>query len=481
MERKPCVYFLPIYAPGHLISMVEAAKRLLQSTSTPISNFSITFLLMQPPNPESSSPLSNSYLQSAQTLNLPIHFLQLPSVEPPSTFNGPEDFISHYTELHLPHIKTAIQSSHSPPSALVLDLFCTSAIDVAKELDIPSYIFFSSTATCLALMLHLKTLDEKFGTDFWDLEETVPIQIPGIAPVPAISMPKPVMSKKLSSYKWFLHHGSRYVETKGIIVNSNLDLEPKSIQALNEGQLVLGKTVPEIFPVGPIITIGKEDGSKEKHECLKWLDEQSEKSVVFLCFGSRGAFETCQVHEMAVALDRTGHRFLWALRSPGQGIKFPTDAKLDELLPEGFMERTKERGLVWPSWVPQIEILAHPSVGGFMTHCGWNSVMESLWFGVPMIPWPIYAEQHLNAFEMVNEMCVAVNLKVDRKNNNFVKAEELERAIRCLMEDIEEGGRVRVRAEEMKNACRKAVEKGGSSHVHLQRIAKQMSKLELEN
>jgi UDP:flavonoid glycosyltransferase YjiC (YdhE family) len=146
-----------------------------------------------------------------------------------------------------------------------------------------------------------------------------------------------------------------------------------------------------------------------------------------------------------------------------------------EVLPEGFLERTKERGMVWPSRVPQMEILGHPALGAFVTHCGWNSIMESLWFGVPMIPWPIYAEQHLNAFEMVSEMHVTVDLKMDRKKNNFVKGDELERAIRCLIEeDSETGRRVRAKAEELKAACRKAVEQGGSSHVTLQRLTEKM-------
>ncbi|KAM0854567.1 hypothetical protein ACQ4PT_050375 [Festuca glaucescens] len=98
--------------------------------------------------------------------------------------------------------------------------------------------------------------------------------------------------------------------------------------------------------------------------------------------------------------------------------------------------------MVWPTRAPQKEILAHAAVVGFVTHGGWNSILESLWFGVPMVPWPLYAEQHLNAITLVASMGVAVAMKVDRKMNNFVAASELERAVKALMDgDSDDGGR----------------------------------------
>jgi hypothetical protein len=193
-----------------------------------------------------------------------------------------------------------------------------------------------------------------------------------------------------------------------------------------------------------------------------------------------GWFEAAQVVEITAALERCGHRFLWVLRGPPaaesgagapDGSEHPTDANLEELLPEGFLERTKGKGLVWPTWAPQKDILAHPAVGGFVTHGGWNSVLESLWHGLPMAPWPLYAEQHLNAFELVNDMGVAVPLKVDRKRDNFVEAAELERAVKSLMGGGEEGRKARVKAAEMKNVCRKAVQEGGSSEAALIRLS----------
>ncbi|KAJ3687321.1 hypothetical protein LUZ61_016485 [Rhynchospora tenuis] len=476
-KEHACVYFLPIYAPGHLISMLEVAKGILQCNSTPSNTISIHILLTQPENSDKASPVS-SYLQSLQTENLPIHLHPLPFVEPPHQFHCIEDFVTSHIRLYLPHIKAALSASPSPVSGLVVDMFASNVISVANELNIPTYIYFSSTATFLSLTLHLSSLQgKKDPINFSEVEEE--ICIPGLMPIPSKSMPDPLLDMKSASYKCFMYHAHRYIEAKGFIINSNIHIETKAVEALTQGvtdQLRPGTKFPEIYPVGPVISFGK--SNVQEHECLQWLDRQPAKSVLFLCFGSMGAFDMSQVRQIAIGLEQSGHRFLWVLRMPNtEFLRGSIDANL-EILPEGFVERTKGRGLVWPSWAPQIDILSHQAIGGFVTHCGWNSILESLWFGVPMIPWPLYAEQHLNAFMLVNEIHVAVKLEVDRKNKGFVSAMDLKQAIKQLMDPgSEEGIRTRVRVEEMMSACRKAVQRGGVSSVYLQKLAAELGKV----
>ncbi|XP_008776255.2 UDP-glycosyltransferase 71K1-like [Phoenix dactylifera] len=472
--------FLPLWSAGHLIPMVETAKRLLQH-QTLDNLFSITVLVIKPPNPASISTIS-SYIQSVSSSGLDIRFHNLPPVDPPADSHGVEDFISVLIQSHKPHVEAAVTQSSIPVAALVLDMFGTTMIDVAHKLGISAYIFFTSTAAMLAATLHLPALHDRIPVEFEDLAGDV--DIPGVPPVPPLCMPSPFLNKKSPVYTWFLYHGKRFLEARGIIVNTLMELEPGPLKAMMQGLCAPSRPSPAIYPVGPVIALedSKDRGNSERHECLKWLDGQPPASVVFLCFGSMGSFGAPQVREMALGMERSGHRFLWCLRAPSTGrFRHQVDANLAEVLPEGFLERNRGRGLVWPSWVPQKEILAHQAVGGFVNHCGWNSILESLWFGVPMLGWPLFAEQHLNALEMAREIGVAMELKVDRKGGGFVGAEELERGVRCLMGDSEEGRKVRAKAADMRLASRKALGEGGSSYVYMEKLAEDIRNRRVSN
>ncbi|KAJ3708797.1 hypothetical protein LUZ61_012502 [Rhynchospora tenuis] len=467
MANKPCMYFFTFYAAGHLMSMIEFAKRL----SSFGNSFSINFVVLMEPDERNQlgSPLCSSYLQSLQAQNTPFQFHRLPSVEPPTSYDGIPELVGFYVRSYLPHIKAQLLASPSPISALVLDVCASDVIDVANELNIPSYLYHTSTATYLALVCHLSCQEDE--NNLKDFSEAENINVPGLIPIPSTCLPNDLLNRNSGSYKWIMHVGRRSNEAKAVVVNSNIYLEKTSMKALAEGTpLAPDMTIPNIYPIGPVISLGK-NKSKEQ-ECLKWLDRQPMKSVVFLCFGSMGAFNVSQSRQIAIALEQSRHRFLWVIRKPSNElVGYPSDGNLDELLPGGFIERTKERGLVWPSLVQQTDILSHEAIGGFVTHCGWNSCLESLWFGVPMVAWPIYSEQHLNAFQLVNEMHVAIAMEIDRKEG-FVSAKELERAIKCLMDEgSEEGRSVRKKTEEIKLACRKAVEVGGVSYVHLENLA----------
>ena len=119
-------------------------------------------------------------------------------------------------------------------------------------------------------------------------------------------------------------------------------------------------------------------------------------------------------------------------------------------------------------WVPQAAVLAHDAIGGFISHCGWNSILESAWYGVPIATWPIYAEQQMNAFEMVKELELAVGIKIEHRDyDDLVTAKEVERAVTRLMNGDDP---VRRKAKEMKEKSRKAVTENGSSFTSLARL-----------
>ncbi|XP_062190387.1 UDP-glycosyltransferase 88B1-like [Phragmites australis] len=460
------VLLLPELSSGHFMSLIEAGKRLLGHGGGDDDHrkLTVTVLVVRPPTAESASEV-DAHIRRVEASGYDVRFRHLPAVEPPTDCVGNvQEFKSRYMELYKPHVRAAARELHA--AALVVDFFATTVLDAARELAVPAYVYFSSTAALLALTLRLPALDEAIAVDFEAFEGTV--DVPGMPPVPAGSVPRILGRKKSPNYTWFVYHGRRFMEANGIIVNTVAELEPGLLAAIAEGQCVPPRSAPPLYPMGPVIDLGVKESNED---CIRWLHAQPPASVVFLCFGSLGWFDAAKAHEVAAGLERSGHRFLWALRGPpAAGSWHPMDADLDELLPAGFQERTKERGLVWPRWAPQKEVLSHPAVGGFVTHCGWNSTLESLWHGVPLVPWPLYAEQHLNAFELVAVTGVAVAMEVDRKRDNFVEAAELERAVRSLMGGGEEGRKAREKAAKAKAACRKAVEEGGSSYLSLQRL-----------
>ncbi|TKW34884.1 hypothetical protein SEVIR_2G335600v4 [Setaria viridis] len=463
---KPTVVLVALWGVSHFAPMVEAGKRLLD-----LSGRSLTVNVVLVPSPTGKwEDAIFERIRREEASGQGIRFHHPAAVEPPTDHTGIEEFVSRYVQLYVADLKAIVSGLACPVAAVVVDIFCTTLLDAPLELGVPAYVFLTCGAAMAAVLLRSPSLDEEVAAEVEFRELEGGVDVPGLPPVPATNLPSGLDNRKIRTYKWFLYNGRRYLETNGILINTIAELEESVLAAITDGRCTRGIPTPPVYTIGPVVAIAPP--SEEKDECVRWLDSQPAASVLFLCFGGGGGyFSVPQVHEIAQGLERSGHRFLWVLRGqPEPGMKVPTDANLAELLPDGFLERTKGRGLVWPTRAPQKEILAHAAVGGFVTHCGWNSSVESLWFGVPTLPWPQAAEQHLNAFVLVAEMGVAVGMKVDKERRNFVEAAELERAVKALMGDGEVARKIREKSAEMKAVCRKAVEEGGSSVVSLQRL-----------
>ncbi|CAL9118547.1 unnamed protein product [Musa acuminata var. zebrina] len=176
-----------------------------------------------------------------------------------------------------------------------------------------------------------------------------------------------------------------------------------------------------------------------------------------------------------MGLEASQQRFLWVANRPHEHDASATffGAKSDDddpgsFLPEGFLERTKALGLVVPRWAPQVAVLGHAATGGFVTHCGWNSTLEGLVHGVPLIAWPLYAEQKMNAVLLAEDAKVA--LRVEADEDGLARREEIARANGCLMEG-EEGKRLQRRARELRDAAARAMEGGGNSCMAMLDVA----------
>ncbi|XP_059450371.1 anthocyanidin 3-O-glucosyltransferase 2-like [Corylus avellana] len=469
MKRAEMV-FVPAPGVGHLVSLIEFAKCLLERDD----RLSITVLVIKPP----LANILDAFIQSIAASHTRIKCILLPPVDPPPGevfLSSLEKFFTDFIESHKSHVKEAIISSvlsnSIPLAALVVDILCSAMIDVAHELGVPSYVFFPSNAACLGFLLYMPTRHDQVGIEFSesDPESVMPSYV---NPVPSSVLPTFAFHKE-GGYISMVYHGRKCKEANGILVNSFHELESHAFSSF------LADGIPPVYGVGPLINLKGEinsEANEAEHEKIrKWLDDQPPSSVVFLCFGSLGSFSAPQLKETALALERSGHRFIWSVRlesPPGEKVAAPSDSpNLEEVLPVGFLERTREIGMIC-GWAPQVEVLAHKAIGGFVSHCGWNSILESLWHGVPIAAWPIYAEQQINSFQMVRDLGLAVELKMDyRRGGEVVAAEEIEKAVKCLMDGESE---VRKRVKEMSEKSRKAVVNGGSSFASIGRLIESM-------
>ncbi|CAH2053078.1 unnamed protein product [Thlaspi arvense] len=475
---KSELIFIPYPGIGHLRSTVEMAKLLVnQENQLSISVLIIPFIT------EGEAGASAYVAALAASSNNRLRYEIITGGDQPTAETTRLDI---HVENHKPQIRLAVANlvdgyltqPNSPRLAgFVVDMFCTSTIEVADEFGVPTYLFYTSNAGILALGFHIQML---YDENQYDVNESDFQDSDAELIVPSLTRPYPVkcLPMGFASKVWlpvYVHLTRKYREMKGILINTVTELEPSALKCLSSGD------TPPVYPVGPLLHLEKQVDEKQP-EILRWLDEQPARSVVFLCFGSMGGFGVEQVREIAVALERSGHCFLWSLRRASEDImkEFPGEfTNLEEILPEGFLVRTEEKGKVL-GWALQVAVLENPAIGGFVTHCGWNSTLESLWFGVPTLAWPLYAEQKFNAFEMVEELGLAVEIKRYWRGDHLagaakelVTAEEIERGIMSLMVQDSD---VRKRVTEMSEKCRVALMDGGYSRIALQKFIEDVKK-----
>ncbi|KAL1197492.1 UDP-glycosyltransferase 71B2 [Cardamine amara subsp. amara] len=462
--------FLPSPSAGHLRSTVELAKLLVNQDD----RLYITFIIM--PSRLGSDAASLSEISSLFTATKDrIRYIILSLNDRSNSDDTEPSLLSHINSFK-PIVKATVAKlidSFQPQSrrlaGFVVDMFCVPMIDVANEFYVPSYMFFTSNATFLGFQIHVQHLYDVQNFDVSELKDSniTDLDVPSLThPLPVKCIPSPMLSKEWLPMVLSLNR--RIKDTKGILVNTFSELEPQAMKFFTDRD----NLIPKVYAVGPMLNVNVD--SDKQSEILRWLDEQPRKSVVFLCFGSMGGFREDQAKEIATALERSGHRFVWSLRrAQSNGMMEPPGefTNLEEILPEGFLKRTAEIGKII-GWAPQRAVLANPAIGGFVSHCGWNSILESLWFGVPIATWPLYAEQQVNAFEMVDELGLAVEIRnsfrgefmVAETETELMTAEEIERGISRLMEQDSD---VRDRVKEMSEKSHVALMDGGSSHAAL--------------
>ncbi|EEF41880.1 UDP-glucuronosyltransferase, putative [Ricinus communis] len=266
-------------------------------------------------------------------------------------------------------------------------------------------------------------------------------------------------SGSLENYFKLLAAAINIRRSKAIICNTMNCLEETSLAQLKQ------QTPIPIFAIGPlhkIVPVSRSSLIEEDINCISWLEKQTTNSVIYISIGSLATIQEKDLAEMAWGLANSKQPFLWVIR-PGS----IDNSDWIEALPEGFKESVGERGCI-VKWAPQKEVLAHQAVGGFWSHCGWNSTLESLCEGVPMICRPSFGDQKVNARFVSHVWKVGLQLEDE------LERAEIERAVKRLMVD-EEGKEMRQRAMHLKEMAESEIIEGGSSYNSLKDLVEFIS------
>ncbi|CAD6237827.1 unnamed protein product [Miscanthus lutarioriparius] len=461
--KAPHVVMLTSPGIGHVLPMAELAKRLAED-----HGFTATIITYS----GMSSPRHASVFASLPACVTTAALPAVPLDDLPADARIETRMLTVVTRV-LPHLRALLAelvSAHDVV-AFLADMFCAQALPLAAEQGVPPYIAFLSGLATLAFMLRLPELHSTTTCAYRDLPE--PVRLPGCVPLRGDDLLDTVKDRSNPAYALLVEMTRHLILADGFVVNTFDGMEHDTITAFQE--LSDEGVYPPVYPVGPFLRACSED-AEAVHGCLRWLDDQPDGSVLYVCFGSGGALSVEQTAELAAGLEACGQRFLWVVNFPSDNDSSASyfgaashgggDDDPLRFLPEGFSERTKGVGLCVPMWAPQVEILHHRVVGGFLSHCGWNSTLEAMDAGVPMVAWPLFAEQRMNAVLLEK---AGLALRPASPRGEVVSREEVAAVARELMVG-EKGKAARKKATDMQMAAAEALAPEGPSRKALAAI-----------
>ncbi|KAJ4967703.1 hypothetical protein NE237_014404 [Protea cynaroides] len=465
VAEKPHAVCIPYPAQGHVTPMMQLAKILHTR------GFHITFVnteynhrrLLRSNGPDAVKGLRD------------FRFETIPDGLPPDDGDVTQDVPSLCNSVQknclapLLHLIKKLNSSSDVPgvSCIISDGVMSCGLQAAKALGIQGVQFWTTSACGFMTYLHcheLKTRgisplrdDSDISNGYYD----TPIDwIPGMKDIRLKDLP--TFTRKCDPNDFMLgfmgQEALDCLQASAIILNTFDDLEFEVLSAI-------AFKYAHIYTIGPLPMLDRHIlknemnlGTslwKEDSKCLKWLDEMELNSVLYVNFGSITFMTNQHLIEFAWGLANSKHPFLWIVRP---------DVVIGEsaILPEDFIEETKDRGLL-ASWCPQERVLSHSSVGGFLTHCGWNSTTESICGGVPILCWPFFAEQQPNCRYACTTWGIGMEI------GNDVKREEVQTLIKDLLEG-EKGNTMRKNVSEWKEKAEAATQQGGSSYSNFDRL-----------
>ncbi|KAI8532760.1 hypothetical protein RHMOL_Rhmol11G0239000 [Rhododendron molle] len=437
-HNKLHIYFLPMMAQGHLLPMVDMA-RLFARRGVKAT------LILTPVNATLVSKTINRDRELG--LEITIRLISFPSaevglpegIENGSSITSPEmnQKMLKVTELLQQPFENLLEEDS--PDCLVAAVFFPWASEVATKRGIPRLIFHGTGA--YALSVYRKLCQHKpYKNVESDSEVFVVPGLPNKITMTRRQLPDHIRDGTESHLTKLIEKVMEAeVTSYGVVINSFHELEPAYSEHYSKA---IGR---KVWHVGPVSLCNRDNEDKthrgsttsiNEHECLTWLDSKEPNSVLYVCFGSLSYFSNVQLLEIAMGLENSGQEFIWVVRKEK---KTKEEEDKEKWLPEGFEKRLEGKGFIIRGWAPQVLILDHEAVGGFMTHCGWNSMLEGVTAGVPLVAWPLFAEQFYNEKLVTDVLRVGVGVGAQEwcrwpeESKVYVKREDIEKAVVQLM------------------------------------------------
>ncbi|XP_047956889.1 UDP-glycosyltransferase 73C6-like [Salvia hispanica] len=442
---------IPLMSQSHIIPLTDFAKSLARRGA-------LVSIVTTPLN----AKRYNSTLNSSPRIQLiPLHFpcreAGLPdgceNLDALNSLDLARQFF-HACRLLKAPLHDLIRRLHPAPNCIISTSAISWTQDLADSFRIPRYVFETVSCFTLHCSKKISQLVDSVSSD----SELFPVpKIPHRVHFSRNQLPR-IPTKDSDSFT-----DPDPAPPRGTLVNTFQELEPWYLKACMEER-------GSVWSVGPVSLSNREaserfsrgnEASIDEHYCLTWLDSMEMNSVVYACFGSLCTLSIEQIIEIGLGLEESGSPFIWIIRKQEK-----SSGKVEEwLAAEGFEERVRGRGVVVRGWAPQVMILSHPSVGGFLTHCGWNSTLEGVAAGVPMIAWPMFAEQFYNEKMVVDVLGIGVRIGVESfaDKQGLVRRERVRSAVVELMGDRG----MRERAEALARAATDAYEDEGSSFLYV--------------
>ncbi|KAG1335490.1 Crocetin glucosyltransferase, chloroplastic [Cocos nucifera] len=461
MEQRQQHFLLVTYpAQGHINPALQLAKRLVRTTgsrvtfSTAISGHRRMFPSLAKPEEEvddgilSFIPYSDGYDDG---------------------FNATTDDVSTYMSriklVGSRSVSTLLQdlaARDRPVSCIIYTLLLAWAVDVARDHGVPSSLYWIQPATVFSIYYHYFHGYHELITSHGD-DPVFTVNLPGLPPLQigdlpsffSITNPEHPYYSILASFRELFEMLDREEKSSKprILMNTFDALETDVIKAIDNMELVA---------IGPLVPLPPLDGKDsngiisegnlfklDNKGYMEWLDSQPERSVVYVSFGSLSLLKKQQLEEILWGLKESGRPFLWVVRKDNRG--------------EGVELEEGENGMV-VEWCSQVKVLSHPSVGCFVTHCGWNSTLESLVCGVPTVGVPQWTDQATNA-RLAEAWGTGVRGEVNKEG--VLEGKELERCLEVAMGEGERGMEIRRKIEMWRERSQEAVREGGSSDRNL--------------